>query len=63
MHFKKFMLIGACLAFLPAVAVRAQTEFPATLAGHALLPARSFVACLSGSRPTTLPMVATASLE
>ena len=44
MHFKKFMLIGACLAFLPAVAVRAQTEFPATLAGHALLPARSFVA-------------------
>ena len=34
----------ACLAALPALSAHAQTAYPATLAGHALLPAQSFVA-------------------
>lgn len=37
------LLAGLGLALLAALPAYAQTEYPATLAGHALLPARSFI--------------------
>lgn len=44
MHPKLYPLAGFCLTLSTAFAVQAQTAFNATLAGHAVLPASSFVA-------------------
>ena len=44
MRFQRLSLVAAIALMLGAAAAQAQTAFPATLSGHAVMPAKSFIA-------------------